>query len=117
MGIVPIWGLQLVVAISLAFLFRLNKALVIIAANISIPPMIPIIVFVSHLTGAFWMGENAQYISFSRAITLETVTNNLMQYFLGATTLAVVAGFVSTGLVFVMIKIFRKFKPTVKVHE
>src|SRR5689334_3068580 len=113
MGIVPIWGLQLVVAIALAFVFRLNKVLVILAANISIPPMIPVIVFVSHLTGAFWMGENAQYISFSRAITLETVTNNLTQYFLGATTLAGVAGVVSTGVVFVMIKIFKKFRRTV----
>ncbi|MFZ6009870.1 MAG: DUF2062 domain-containing protein, partial [Bacteroidota bacterium] len=36
MGIVPIWGFQLAVAIPLSFLFRLNKALVIIAANISI---------------------------------------------------------------------------------
>jgi len=117
MGIVPIWGLQLVVAIALAFLFKLNKALVIIAANISIPPMIPVIVFVSHLTGAIWMGERAQYISFSHAITLETVANNLTQYFLGATTLAVVAGVVSMGLTFVMIKIFKMVKPKSQVHE
>ena len=117
MGIVPIWGLQLLVAIALAFLFRLNKALVIIAANISIPPMIPVILFVSHMTGAFWMGEKAQYISFSRAINLEMVKNNLTQYFLGATTLAIVAGVISTGLVFVLIKIFKKFKPTVHGQE
>jgi uncharacterized protein (DUF2062 family) len=117
MGIVPIWGLQLVVAIALAFLFKLNKALVIIAANISIPPMIPVILFVSHLTGTFWMGENAQYISFSREITLEMLANNLTQYLLGATTLAVVSGFISTGFVYVMIKIFKKFKTTVNLHE
>jgi uncharacterized protein (DUF2062 family) len=117
MGIVPIWSLQLVVGIALAHLFRLNKALVIIAANISIPPMIPVIVFVSHLTGAFWMGKNAQYISFSHEISLKTVANNLMQYFLGATTLAVVVGVVGTGLIFAMIKIFKKFKPTVNAQE
>ena len=38
MGIIPIWGFQLVTAIFLAVLFKLNKVLVIIAANISIPP-------------------------------------------------------------------------------
>ncbi|MES1225118.1 MAG: DUF2062 domain-containing protein, partial [Bacteroidota bacterium] len=41
MGIVPIWGFQLLAAIALAIVLRLNKALVIIAANISVPPMIP----------------------------------------------------------------------------
>ena len=40
----------------LAILFKLNKALVIIAANISIPPMIPVIIFLSYKAGAFWMG-------------------------------------------------------------
>ena len=64
MGIVPIWGFQLVVAIALAFLFRLNKALVVVAANVSIPPMIPLILFLSHLTGALWMGDASVSISF-----------------------------------------------------
>jgi hypothetical protein len=38
MGIIPIWGFQLVSAIFLSILLKLNKPLVIIAANISIPP-------------------------------------------------------------------------------
>jgi uncharacterized protein (DUF2062 family) len=57
MGIVPIWGFQLIVAITLSFLLRLNKALVIIAANISIPPMWPLILFLSYEMGKFWMGD------------------------------------------------------------
>ncbi|NJK86793.1 MAG: DUF2062 domain-containing protein [Bacteroidales bacterium] len=36
MGVVPIWGFQLVSAIALAYLLRLNKFLVIVACNISI---------------------------------------------------------------------------------
>ena len=92
MGIVPIWGFQLVTAIALAILFRLNKALVIIAANISIPPMIPVIIYLSHLTGKIWMGKNAQSISFSDEITLQFIHNNAVQYFSGAITLSVIAG-------------------------
>ena len=42
MGIIPIWGYQLITAIALAYLLRLNKLIVIVAANISIPPMIPL---------------------------------------------------------------------------
>jgi uncharacterized protein (DUF2062 family) len=98
MGIVPIWGFQMVTAIAISILFRLNKAIVILAANISIPPMIPLVIYLSHRTGAIWMGDDAQSISFNKEITLEFIHDNFMQYALGAVTLAVVAG-ITFGLV------------------
>ncbi len=110
MGIVPLWGFQLAIAITLSFLFRLNKALVIIAANISIPPMIPLILFLSHFTGIFWMGEKAQRISFSKEITFELVKNNLLQYVLGAVTLALVAGLIFAALTYLGLKLFKRSK-------
>lgn len=108
MGIVPIWGFQLGVAITLSFIFRLNKALVIIAANISIPPMIPLILYLSHSTGAFWMGEKAQRISFSSEVTFEMVQNNFVQYALGAVTLAAVAGVIFGGVTYIALKLFMR---------
>lgn len=107
MGIVPIWGFQLVVAIALAFLFKLNKALVIVAANISIPPMIPVILFLSHLTGALWMGDHAQTILFSKEITFEVVQDNFLQYVLGAFTLAGIGGLTVGGITFMILKVLR----------
>jgi uncharacterized protein (DUF2062 family) len=108
MGIVPIWGFQLITAIALSIFFRLNKALVIIAANISIPPMIPVVIYLSHLTGKIWMGKNAQSISFSDKITLEFIHNNAIQYFSGAITLSIVAGVVFGMVTYLMLKIFKK---------
>ena len=110
MGIVPIWGFQLAVAIALSFLFRLNKALVIIAANISIPPMIPLILFLSHFSGAFWMGDSAQKISFSEEITVELAQDNFVQYVLGAITLAFAAGVIFGGVTYLGLKIFKRPK-------
>lgn len=110
MGIVPLWGFQMAIAITLAFLFRLNKVLVILAANISVPPMIPLILFLSHLTGAIWMGDNAQHISFSKEITLDIVHASFIQYVLGATTLAFMAGILSGGITYVALKIFKRSK-------
>lgn len=110
MGIVPLWGFQLAIAITLSFVLRLNKALVIVAANISIPPMIPLILYLSHYTGRLWMGENAQYISFSRQITFEVVQNNIVQYALGASTLALVAGLCFGGITYIGLKLFRRLK-------
>ena len=108
MGIIPIWGFQLVTAIFLAILFKLNKALVIIAANISIPPMIPVIIFASYKAGAFWMGNNAMQIDFSRSISLDSVKKNLQQYIYGSITLAILAGIFFGLLTFVLLKLFTK---------
>ena len=110
MGIVPIWGFQLAAAIAFSFLFRLNKALVIIAANISIPPMIPLILFLSYQMGAIWRGENAGHISFSTEITLDTVKSNLLQYVLGAVSLAITAGVIFGGLTYMALKVFKRSK-------
>lgn len=108
MGIVPIWGFQLVVAIALAFMLRLNKPLVIVAANISIPPMIPVILFLSHVTGALWMGEDAVALSFNQEITLDLLKHSFMQYVLGATTLAIGAGVIFGLITYGVLRIFRR---------
>jgi uncharacterized protein (DUF2062 family) len=108
MGIVPIWGFQLVVAIALSFLFRLNKALVIIAANISIPPMIPLILFLSHVTGALWMGDEAVWIPFDKSLTFELLRDSFLQYVLGAVTLAVAAGVIFGGVTFLILRRFKR---------
>ena len=108
MGIVPLWGFQLVTAIFLAVLFRLNKALVIIAANISLPPMIPVIIFASYKMGACWMGQNALQMGFSKSISLDSIKQNLQQYIYGSITLAILAGFFFGLLTFVILKSFNR---------
>ncbi|MBL0181017.1 MAG: DUF2062 domain-containing protein [Chitinophagaceae bacterium] len=108
MGIIPIWGFQLVAAIFLAVLFNLNKPLVIIAANISIPPMIPVVIFLSYKMGTFWMGDKAMQISFSKTITLDSIKHNLLQYIYGSISLAIVAAIIFGLLTFIFLKLTGK---------
>lgn len=108
MGIVPIWGFQLVTAIFLAIVLKLNKALVIIAANISIPPMVPVIIYASYRTGALWMKDGGGDLFFSDELSFESVTNNLQQYIYGSVTLAVLAGLASGLLTWILLSLFRK---------
>lgn len=77
----------------------------IIAANISIPPMIPLVLYASHLTGKLWMGANAQSISFSDEITLAFIHQNFVQYIYGAITLAIVAGILFGGVTYGLLKL------------
>jgi glycosyltransferase involved in cell wall biosynthesis len=111
MGIVPIWGFQLMVAIALAFILKLNKPLVIIAANISIPPMIPLILFLSHLTGAIWMGDHASVVAFDQTLTLDVLKNNFFQYVVGAITLSIGSGLIFGAITYCSLQLFKRAKP------
>jgi uncharacterized protein (DUF2062 family) len=108
MGIIPIWGFQLIVAIFLAILFRLNKALVIIAANISVPPMIPLIIYLSYKTGGYWLYNGSSTIEYSKMISLRSIRNNFAQYLYGSLTLAVVAGVAFGLLTFGLLKLLKR---------
>lgn len=107
MGIVPLWGFQLLIGIPLAVLFRMNKVLFIAAANISIPPMIPFIIYGSFLCGQLFLtGEtnSAQLTDMS----LEAIQNNVFQYAIGAFIFATIAFVLSFLVSFTLLKLFRK---------
>ena len=107
MGIIPLWGFQLLIGIPLAVLFRMNKVLFIASANISIPPMIPLIIYFSLLTGQLFVQgnfEHSQLLDFSSAV----VQNNIQQYFIGATVLAILAFIVGFVLSYLFLSAVRK---------
>ena len=108
MGILPIWGFQLVSAIFLAVLLRLNKGLVIVFANISIPPMIPLIIYASYRFGAFWMPANADVISLTKTLSLSAIRYNFKQYLAGSISLAIIAGLVTGLITYLLLQLFSK---------
>jgi len=108
MGILPIWGFQLVTAIFLSIVLKLNKALVILAANISIPPLVPLIIFFSYKTGAVWMKDGGGELTFSNSLTFESIKSNFQQYLYGSITLAIVSGVLCGLVTWVLLSLFRK---------
>ncbi|KXX71745.1 glycosyltransferase [Flammeovirga sp. SJP92] len=93
MGIVPIWGYQLVTAIGLAHFFKLNKPIVIVAANISIPPFIPLWLYASFKTGEILFNEKI-IIPQLDEINFDVIQQHLMLYSVGATVFAFLLAFV-----------------------
>jgi hypothetical protein len=92
MGIVPIWGFQMLAAIFLSYIFRLNKVIVLLFSNISIPPLIPFILFGSYYAGHLIIGS--EELIFSTDIGLEHVQSVLKQYLIGSVIFALFLGFV-----------------------
>lgn len=107
MGIVPIWGFQIITALALATLFRLNKALVLLSCHVSLPPLIPFVVFASFVTGRIWVREGSVLLTFSSDLSLATIKQNLFQYFSGGITLAVICGVLTWLVVYILLAIFR----------
>jgi glycosyltransferase involved in cell wall biosynthesis len=87
MGIVPIWGYQLIVGITLSHLLRLNKAIFVLAAHISIPPMIPVLIYLSYHLGGLFI-DNPSTLSWELAFDKEAIGRNLLQYVSGSMLLA-----------------------------
>lgn len=107
MGVAPVWGWQMAIALGIAIAFRLNKIIVLAVSNISIPPMIPIILYLSYITGGIVLGRGVG-IDFDSGISLAFVTENLFQYVLGS---LIFGGILALGLgliTYIALLIFRK---------
>lgn len=106
MGIVPVWGYQMILAGVLAHLLGLNKVITIVASNISIPPMIPFLLFGSYATGG-WILDRPVTLSLHE-VTFETVKNSLLQYLAGSMVFAVICGLLAGVVCLILLSLFRK---------
>lgn len=107
-GIFPLWGFQLAIGIPTAIFFRLNVPIVFLAANISIPPMIPFILYASFWTGALVFGGNRGDLSISQMQDLSVIQTNLYQYVVGAVALSILAALAIGSLSYLLLKIRQK---------
>lgn len=106
MGILPIWGYQLVIGFFLAHLLRLNKPIFFITANISLPPMIPAILYLSYVTGSYVLGEGSWMVDID--LNFESIGQNLKQYLTGAVVFATISGIISGALSFLLLILFKR---------
>jgi glycosyltransferase involved in cell wall biosynthesis len=80
MGIIPIWGFQFVSALIFAHFLKLNKAIVGLAAQISMPPMIPVLLYGSLKTGQWILGREMSDTISTDQLTLDTIKQLIHEY-------------------------------------
>ncbi|MGF7026338.1 MULTISPECIES: DUF2062 domain-containing protein [Sphingobacterium] len=88
-GIAPLWGFQSFLSIFLASVFRLNKGLCFAFSNVSIPPMIPLIIWGSIQTGKLFISSAKPLLDYSQ-IDFQAISEHFLQYVLGSLALALV---------------------------
>lgn len=107
-GVMPIWGWQMVVAFGIAHLLKLNKFVTLAASNISIPPILPLILYLSYETGGLFMMNKTGLIHYSSGFDFQWIKANFVQYLVGSIIFGLVLSLVIGGITFVLLRIFRK---------
>ncbi len=95
-GISPFWGFHTLLVFSLAAIFKLNKVVAFLFSNISIPPLIPFIIYASYQAGSLLTGEGfAWELQPDDFDSAADVAQGLWQYLVGSIALA---GFIALFL-------------------
>ncbi len=106
MGIFPVWGFQMLIALMVAHVAKLNKPLVLLFANISIPPFMPFILLGSLQTGSLFL--NGDWLSVSiESITLDLCYEFLFSYLVGSVLLATFMGALCFFIAFFLLRLVR----------
>jgi glycosyltransferase involved in cell wall biosynthesis len=113
MGIVPIWGYQMITAAFLAHFMRLNKALVLLASNISFGPMVAVFVYASFLVGKSFVDDPVT-LAFDRSLGISSIKAGITQYLIGSILLAAAVGIAMFIFSYTAIAIRRRSRNTIK---
>lgn len=82
-GVLPFWGFQTILAITLSSLFRLNRPLAVLGSGISITPLLPFIVFSSLSLGNHLIDNPAELRPISE-LGLQDAKEAVLSYLLGS---------------------------------
>lgn len=108
-GIAPFWGYQMVAAATAAHFFRLNKAITLVASNISMPPMVPFIVYGGMFIGHWIVTGHRLEAGFSpHQVTRANLAGYFGQWLIGSLALAVMVAVVGTLVTYIIALLFRK---------
>lgn len=106
MGVAPIWGYQMICAFALAHLLKLNKVITLVASNISLPPLIPFIIFAGYWVGCILFAKPV--LLTPENITLASIGSMLLQYVVGSIVFGALLSVFSWCLSMSLLAIFRK---------
>lgn len=108
-GLSPFWGFHSFLAITLSVYFKLNKLLTFMSSQITFPPLIPLIIFLSMMVGAPFVSNTVNLQD--QTFDLEFIKSNLTQYIIGSLILSISSSLV-LGLISYLI--LQKFNPPPK---
>ncbi len=112
-GLSPFWGFQTVLVIFLSFFLNLNKVISFAFSNISLPPFIPFILFVSSKVGQWVTGQEFSY-SLNEISQNFDFLEHLETYVVGSLILSSFSAIILGLLAYAFFSIFDRRKTTIQ---
>ncbi len=106
-GIAPFWGFQTVLALGISAALKLNKFIAFAFSNISIPPMIPLIIWASLKMG-IWILNSKNKISIESLTSDFNILESVKEYIVGSFALAFISAIIFGTLGFLLLKLMEK---------
>lgn len=108
-GLSPLWGFHTLIVLFLAILFKLNKAIAFAFSNISLPPFIPLVLFMSLKMGHWILGGEFGFTLGETGLDLE-MAKHLKSYIVGSISLSFLGASISGILGYLFLTIFDRKK-------
>jgi glycosyltransferase involved in cell wall biosynthesis len=106
-GILPIYGFQIMVGAAVAHQLRLNKATLLLASHISIPPVVPFILYGSMVLG-HWLFTGQSLDISPHQITKGLTLEHFVEWIVGSVALGVAVGLIGTILTYSVARAVRR---------
>ena len=114
-GLSPLWGFHTIIVLFLAILFNLNKVIAFAFSNISMPPLIPLVLLLSLQTGNWVLGIDTDY-DIDAIMDNFDMLQHLKSYLIGSVTLSTVSALVFGVLGYLLFSLLDR-KKTILVHD
>jgi glycosyltransferase involved in cell wall biosynthesis len=106
-GIMPIYGFQIMVGAAVAHQLRLNKATLLLASHISIPPVVPFILYGSMVLG-HWIFTGQSLDISPHQITKGLTLEHFVEWIVGSLALGIAVGLVGTIFTYSVARVIRR---------
>ncbi len=107
-GILPIWGFQLITAVFLATRLRLNKFVAVAASNISFPAVIPLIFYCALVIGHALLSGSLDFSPALNGDLRRIAAEKFTEWALGSVVLAVAVALVGGAVSYIAITLINR---------
>ena len=110
MGILPVWGFQMVTAAFLAARFRLNKFIAVAASNISFPAVIPLIFYGALVIGHALLTGSVDVSPSLDGGLRQAAAEKFAEWVLGSVVLAITSGLVGGAFSYLVLALLNRVR-------
>lgn len=110
-GILPIWGVQSILAFALASMFKLSRTVTFISSNLPLV-LFPLIIYLSLLTGHFMISGDWDLVLPSSEHAEDWKRKFALEYVLGSIVFSLIAGGVFAVVAYIGVRLIQVCRPS-----